>query len=447
MSDEVLESVKEAVERVRGSGMEGDVYAVKGRYVTFSIKKGEISDSSEYVDVGLGIRVIKDDKIGFGYCVPGEEGEGVAKAAELSKFSGEIGISLPSDEDMPNPEINDKMLRQTVKNSEGAELTQKMIDGASGAADDVIPTRGDLTLSLATRIVGNTEGLLVKERGTHVSGSVTASIDLGMNSLQAEEIRVSRRLDIDFEGLGSRAGEKVDSMRDSSKILNGNYPVVVSPNALAQLLGFGMLPAINGEKVRKGKSVYRDKLGEKVTTGTLSMRDDPTLDWSIGGGAFDDEGVTSGSTSIISHGVLDNFIYNLKDGAKSDAETTANGVRDSFRSPPDTKHRNVVLRGEGNCVCELMPDKGVYVDNVLGAHTTNPVNGDFSVVANPAWLVDGGEKKGRIDGLMISGNLPEVLKSVWLADNYKKCYKKIGSQGIIIEAPTARLNNVTLSGK
>ncbi|KXA93836.1 hypothetical protein AKJ66_00665, partial [candidate division MSBL1 archaeon SCGC-AAA259E22] len=438
---------KEAIEQIKKRGLEGDVYSVKDRSISYSIKKGEISDSSEYEDVGLGIRVIKDDGIGFGYCVPDKEEEGVKRAIELSELPEKIDLSFPSDENQPDVKTNDEKLREWVRDSKGAELAQKMIDGVFLVADDITPTRGLLNISIGERIVGNTNGLLVKEESSSISGYVTATIERENTSLQARELQVSRRLNIDFGEVGTRAGEKVDSMRETSEVLTGDHPVVISPYALSQLFGFGLMPAINGENVRKGKSVYKSKLGKKVASEDLSVKDDPIVDWGMGSGAFDDEGVLSRSTPIISEGVLKNFIYNLKDGVKSNTETTANGVRNSFKSPPETVHRNIVLEGEEKRVDDLMPDKGIYVDNVLGAHTSNPVNGYFSVVTNPVWLVEEREKKGRIDGMMISGNLPEVLNSIELADDYKKCYQNIGSQRLIIETPTARLNDVTLSGR
>ena len=83
----------------------------------------------------------------------------------------------------------------------------------------------------------------------------------------------------------------------------------------------------------------------------------------------------------------------------------------------------------------------------MGAHTANSASGDFSVVANPVWLIEGKEKKGRIDGVMISGNFAELIKSIELADDYKKTHLAMGGRSFKLDMPTARLNNITVSGK
>ena len=55
---------------------------------------------------------------------------------------------------------------------------------------------------------------------------------------------------------------------------------------------------------------------------------------------------------------------------------------------------------------------GYYIRNVQGAHSSNPESGDFSIVGNPAILIENGEMKGAVHGLMISGNVYEILNQI-----------------------------------
>jgi PmbA protein len=57
-------------------------------------------------------------------------------------------------------------------------------------------------------------------------------------------------------------------------------------------------------------------------------------------------------------------------------------------------------------------DHGYYIQNVQGAHSANPESGDFSVVGNPAILIEKGKKVGAINGLMVSGNAFDMLKNI-----------------------------------
>ena len=57
-------------------------------------------------------------------------------------------------------------------------------------------------------------------------------------------------------------------------------------------------------------------------------------------------------------------------------------------------------------------DRGVLTTSVLGAHTANPISGDFSVEASNAFKIENGELSDPINKSMISGNIFEIMKSV-----------------------------------
>jgi len=447
MNGKLTDSVKKALELLGKKNLNGDVFGIKERNISYSIKKGELSESSEYEDLGLGIRVIKDGKIGFGYCTPGKEEKGVRRAEELSSISQKLELNLPDEEEVPEPKIFDKKVEKSTLEGEGAEFTQQVIDGAKEYKDDIIPTRGSLSIGIGTKVLGNTKGVFLQHEGTAISTGVLATIPGDETSINASESRFSRKMDLNFTDIGKTAAKKVDSLREASELPEGKIPVVINPDAFGMLMWFGIVPAINGENIRKGKSVYEGRKKEKVASEGLVMKDDPTRDWGIGSGSFDDEGIPSREVSIIENGTLTNFIYDLKEAIKSDTESTGNGLRGTFKNPPEISDRNIVLRGEGKKKEKLLPDKGILVDGVMGAHTLNPASGDFSVVGTPAWLVEDGEIEGKVEGAMISGNLPETLETIELADDYKKSYASIGSREIKMDLPSARFNDVTVSGK
>ncbi len=190
--------------------------------------------------------------------------------------------------------------------------------------------------------------------------------------------------------------------------------------------------------------MYEGKIGEKIATPDMELFEDPTLDWGLGSGGSDDEGVESRRVPLIAEGGrLQNFLYNLKEGAKSGADSTANGVRRSFKSQPETNARNLNVKGQDLEEEALLRNGKLLVGNVMGAHTANPVSGEFSVVVNPGWVIEGGEKQGRVDGAMISGNLPELLKKVELGSDYKDVL--MGSTST--KLPSALLKDVTISGR
>jgi PmbA protein len=57
-------------------------------------------------------------------------------------------------------------------------------------------------------------------------------------------------------------------------------------------------------------------------------------------------------------------------------------------------------------------ERVLYVHNVVGAHTANPMSGDFSVELSNAFWMEGGEFEVPIRSAMLSGNVFELHKEI-----------------------------------
>ena len=70
--------------------------------------------------------------------------------------------------------------------------------------------------------------------------------------------------DIDPRNVGERAAFFACKSADGKDIPTGDYPVVLSPLAYAELLGNVFIPALNGRSVHSGRSRLAQSLGEKI---------------------------------------------------------------------------------------------------------------------------------------------------------------------------------------
>jgi PmbA protein len=65
-------------------------------------------------------------------------------------------------------------------------------------------------------------------------------------------------------------------------------------------------------------------------------------------------------------------------------------------------------------------DEGVIVYDVLGAHTSNPVSGDFSVNSSVLFKIEKGEVVYPVKSAMLGGNFHECLQNIsGIGDDYK----------------------------
>ncbi len=66
-------------------------------------------------------------------------------------------------------------------------------------------------------------------------------------------------------------------------------------------------------------------------------------------------------------------------------------------------------------------DEGLFVYSLQGARISNPVSGEFSVVATPAWKVEKGQAVHAVKGAMLSGNVYHLSKNIsGLANNERE---------------------------
>ena len=197
---------------------------------------------------------------------------------------------------------------------------------------------------------------------------------------------------------------------ETKPIETNDYDVVLDYYAATGLLQT-FIGAFDGENVRRGRSILKDKIGMEIANPTLSIIDNPLLEKGMYSTKCDGEGSVSQKTDLIKEGVLSSFIYDIYTANKQNVETTSNGFRGSYITTPMISPSNLEFKfSEMKDLSEV--DKGVLTTSVLGAHTANPISGDFSVEASNAFKIENGELTDPVEKAMISGNIFEIMKKV-----------------------------------
>ncbi|HEY9247233.1 MAG TPA: metallopeptidase TldD-related protein, partial [Candidatus Methanoperedens sp.] len=123
---------------------------------------------------------------------------------------------------------------------------------------------------------------------------------------------------------------------------------------------------------------------------------------------------------------------------KEKKESTGNAVRPSYTSTPSISIRNLIVEYPSSDVLEETKE-GVIVNSVIGAHTANPISGDFSVEGRNSFLIKNGKVMSPIKSLMISGNIFDMLAGI---DGAGKDVRKIGN----VITPTVRVSRMRVIG-
>jgi PmbA protein len=183
--------------------------------------------------------------------------------------------------------------------------------------------------------------------------------------------------------------------------------------------------AVSGRSFYNKVSPLQERREEKVLSEKFTLFGDPTDSAELDQHFFDDEGVPAKKHTIFEKGVFKNLILNLDYADKLNEEPTGTGYRGGMWGGETV----AMLPGPSLECARINPgdvsfedmiksmDRGVIVLGVLGAHSGNILNGDFSVGLNPGFYVENGEIKGRVIDGMVAGNVYDVLQNIESVEN------------------------------
>ncbi|WP_292880507.1 TldD/PmbA family protein [Methanobrevibacter sp. UBA188] len=418
----IYEIAEKAKKEVENNCDAYEIYVDESKLIELDSKQDELDFAKEEIEAGIGIRVIKDNKIGFAFT------SNLNKISETAKQSIENTKLNKIDENYSFAEVEkvkdvkkvyDKRFNDLDLN-ESVELLKSVISQAIDSGCEV--TESGFSASAGRSLILNSNGVSIENNGTGFGISLSVTIQKDGEVATAYNSASSRFYDLDGEKLANEVCDLAKSSLNSKPIETDNYNVVLDYYAATGLLQT-FITAFDGENVARGRSILKDKIGSEIVNPSLSIIDNPLLEKGMNTTRCDGEGSVSETTELIKDGVLNSFIYDIYTANKEGVKTTSNGYRGSYLSTPMISPSNLEFKfDEMKDLSEIK--KGVLTTSVLGAHTANPISGDFSVEANNAFKIENGEITEPINKAMISGNIFEIMKQV---EGLKSEIKQYGS--------------------
>jgi len=396
LTDMIIRCGMETVEEV-------EVFTATGTGISADLKRSVIGVAEVSRHHALGIRVIDRGHTGTsGTDDPSRWQECLGAAIASARLTG-----AQKWEGLPEP----APLRRDVPSSDPdllpepaliRRLIDGMLEGASAYEAEV--TGGSAGAGISEVRLANSHGIRYAREQTHVSISLEAIKKQSTGYESGTSVFLS---DIDPMKVGEQAAFFASHSVDGVEIRTGEYDIILSPIAAANLLSHVLLPSLSGRSVKAGRSYLADKLGEECMDECLSIYDDPFATGGIGCTAWDAEGMPTKRLDFVKNGVLECFAYDLKTAYRYDEVSTASAVRSGAGGAPAIGVHNLVIDGERSTIDD---EPAIYIHDVVGAHTANQLTGDFSVeVSNPI-LVEGGEFGEPVRKAMYAGNVFEMLR-------------------------------------
>lgn len=406
----IYEIADKAQKAVKNSCDAYEIYIEESKSIELDSRKEELNFAKEEIDCGVGIRVIKDNKVGFAFTSDMNKIEEAAMQSientKLNKVDENYAFAevekVPEIKKVYDKKFNDLSLDESI------EFLKNTIDTTIDQGCDI--TGSGFSASEGRSLIINSNGVSIEDEGTGFGIGLSVTIQKDGQIATAYNSQSSRFFDLDGEKLAIEVCNLAKSSLDTKPIDTNDYDVVLDYYAATGVLQT-FISAFNGENVMRGRSILKDKMGMEIANPNLTIVDNPLLENGMCTSKCDGEGSVSEKTELVKDGVLNSFIYDIYTANKQGVKTTSNGLRGSYLTTPMISPTNVEFKfDEMKDLSEI--DKGVLTTSVLGAHTANPISGDFSVEASNAFKIENGELTDPINKAMISGNIFEIMKKV-----------------------------------
>lgn len=402
--------MEQVMNHVTDKKAEGDLIFSGGKSLKMSAQNGNISEYKVSSSQILGVRVIKDGKVGISY----------SESLDPESLKILVHQALENAQ-MSEPKEHERIL----------DLKGELLDEARYSENDVdikIKTEKALELeskvkALDKRVVavpynsyseGEYQSLYLSSKGRFTSYAdksytITSSALLDDKGKKANfyDYHLSHTFDgLQWNKVIENSLFHARNLLEERSLPTGKYSVVFSPDSLKSLVG--CFSNVYSAKAAMDKmNPWLDKLGKEVISKDLTITDDPLFDKAFRKSLFDSEGVERKTLTLVKEGELKSLCHNSVTANYFNTQTTGHADRgaSSFLGVSDSI---LVISGKNK---KSLPSKYLEVIQMDGLYSgANVVTGTFSVAVK-GYVWENGEKTMTFGNITLSGNFLELLKN------------------------------------
>ena len=210
-------------------------------------------------------------------------------------------------------------------------------------------------------------------------------------------------------------GETAVALLDAQAPKGGTYPVVLDQELAGVFVHEAVGHATEGDIILEGDSCLEGKLGEKIASTLVTVKDNPSLMLN-GYYPFDDEGSLAQETVLVEKGVLRSFLNSRETAARLGG--VPRNARSEGMDRPVVRMSNTYIANGDWKLEEILEElgNGVYLAGSRGGQVSTG-EGVFQFNAKSGYLVEDGEKTKLLRDVSLSGKILETLLHVKAVGN------------------------------
>ncbi len=206
--------------------------------------------------------------------------------------------------------------------------------------------------------------------------------------------------------------DRLETLLKAESAPSGKMSLIMDPHLAGVFSHEAFGHAAESDLVSTGNSCLAGKIGKKVASDIVTIKDDPTMD-GYGSFPFDDEGTKAKNRVLVKDGTLNDFILDRENAWKLDMEPNGGARAEDFRVKPLVRMSNTIMEPGDMKFDELLEevDRGVYAKSSSGGQVS-PAQGTFQFNAQEAYLIEDGEIVKPLRDVSFNGFTLETLKNI-----------------------------------
>ena len=448
------------VDETLSSYDDGELFVEKTVSENLIFDDNKIKNASFDEEKGFGLRVVKDDSIGFSHSSE------LTDASLLKAVNAVKTLENGSNSKNTIPKKTNNTLYSDENPIQLVEFKSKinLLENINSYARSKDLRVKQVSITLAANYQ-NIE--IYKERGitfydsrplvrlnVNVSIERNNSIENGSYGFGGRHMYDLLFMEKNWKNAVDKAYNQALVRLDAVEAPAGEQTVILGPGWPGILLHEAIGHGLEGDFNRKKTSAFADLVGKKVASEQITIVDDGTLLNKRGSLTIDDEGTPSQKTVLIENGILKNFMQDRLNAKLMNTNATGNGRRESYSCIPMPRMTNTYMmdgKYEHNELIESTTN-GIYATQFSGGQV-DITSGKFVFSASEAYEIKNGRIGRPIKGATLIGNGPDVLKKVSMVANNLELDNGIGTCGkegqsvpVGVGQPSLKVDNLTVGG-
>jgi PmbA protein len=433
---------------IKAGANEAEIYFNSSETLKIDIINQNIESTDGLETSGISLRIIKDKKLGFAYTSDIDEGAIdllVKEALDNSKVTApdeNHNFSVPQKQTVQMELIDTTIAKTPIQ----AKIALAMaVEKAARELDKRVQKTEKVFYedTISSTVIVNSNGVSCEYKKS-ICGIFAEVIALHGDTMETGTwYQFSTKYsELSALNVGQLAAKRAADMLGAGPEKSGRTSLILAPQAATVLIST-IAPALSADHVQKGKSLFINAIDKPVASRKLTLIDSGILANGLSSVPFDDEGTPTKENVVISNGILKTFLHNSYTAKKGKSTPTANAFRMSFKSLPDISPTNMYVKPGSKPQKELIDSmsKGFLIETIMGAHTVNPISGDFSIGFS-GHLIENGKITRPVRGMTLSGNIMDVFNHIEDIGSDLMFFPHSGSIG----APSILIANLSVSG-